>query len=423
MSKSNNTLNTSLLDPIEDGIEAIKRGEVIIVVDDEDRENEGDMICAAEAVSPEIINFMTKEARGLICVSLTESRCEELGLDLMVGKNTAVHATPFTVSVDLLGQGNTTGISASDRYRTIKALVDVNTKPEELGRPGHIFPLKAKKGGVLRRTGHTEAAIDLARLAGFQPAGVLVEVMDENGEMARLPRLREIANKFNLKLVSISDLVAYRIKNESLIHREIGVQMPTAYGNFDLIAYRQINTDDIHLALIKGSWTEDEPVPVRVHSSCMTGDIFGSCRCDCGPQLHKALEMVEQFGKGLVLYMNQEGRGIGLINKLKAYKLQEQGLDTVQANLELGFQMDERDYGVGAQIIRDLGIRKIRLISNNPKKRVGLMGYGLEIVDNIPIEIHPNPHNEWYLITKRDKMGHDILKDLKRYKGNINETA
>jgi 3,4-dihydroxy 2-butanone 4-phosphate synthase/GTP cyclohydrolase II len=423
MSKSNNTLNTSLLDPIEDGIEAIKRGEVIIVVDDEDRENEGDMICAAEAVSPEIINFMTKEARGLICVSLTESRCEELGLDLMVGKNTAVHATPFTVSVDLLGQGNTTGISASDRYRTIKALVDVNTKPEELGRPGHIFPLKAKKGGVLRRTGHTEAAIDLARLAGFQPAGVLVEVMDENGEMARLPRLREIANKFNLKLVSISDLVAYRIKHESLIHREIGVQMPTAYGNFDLIAYRQINTDDIHLALIKGSWTEDEPVPVRVHSSCMTGDIFGSCRCDCGPQLHKALEMVEQFGKGLVLYMNQEGRGIGLINKLKAYKLQEQGLDTVQANLELGFQMDERDYGVGAQIIRDLGIRKIRLISNNPKKRVGLMGYGLEIVDNIPIEIHPNPHNESYLITKRDKMGHDILKDLKRYKGNINETA
>lgn len=422
MSKSNNTLNTSLLDPIEDGIEAIKRGEVIIVVDDEDRENEGDMICAAETVSPEIINFMSKEARGLICVSLTESRCEELGLDLMVGNNTAVHATPFTVSVDLLGQGNTTGISASDRYRTIKALVDVNTKPEELGRPGHIFPLKAKKGGVLRRTGHTEATIDLARLAGFQPAGVLVEVMDENGEMARLPRLREIANKFNLKLVSISDLVAYRIKHESLIHREIGVQLPTTYGNFDLIAYRQINTDEIHLALIKGSWTEDEPVPVRVHSSCMTGDIFGSCRCDCGPQLHKALEMVEQLGKGLVLYMNQEGRGIGLINKLKAYKLQEQGLDTVQANLELGFQMDERDYGVGAQIIRDLGIRKIQLISNNPKKRVGLMGYGLEIVDNIALEIHPNPHNESYLITKRDKMGHDILKDLKRYKGNNNET-
>ena len=276
---------------------------------------------------------------------------------------------------------------------------------------------------MLRRTGHTEAAIDLARLAGYQPAGVLVEVMDENGEMARLPRLREIANKFNLKLVSISDLVAYRIKHESLIHREIGVQLPTAYGNFELIAYRQINTNDIHLALIKGSWTEDEPVPVRVHSSCMTGDIFGSCRCDCGPQLHKALEMVEQIGKGLVLYMNQEGRGIGLINKLKAYKLQEQGLDTVQANLELGFQMDERDYGVGAQIIRDLGIRKIRLISNNPKKRVGLMGYGLEIVDNIALEINPNPHNESYLITKRDKMGHDILKDLKRYKSNNNETA
>ncbi len=398
------------LDTIEEAIAAIKRGEVIIVVDDENRENEGDFICAAECITPEIVNFMAKEGRGLICASLTEERCQELDLDLMVGKNTATHATPFTVSVDLLGYGCTTGISVHDRAKTIKALADPSTKPEELGRPGHIFPLKARKGGVLRRTGHTEAAVDFARLAGLKPVGVLVEILNEDGSMARLPDLRKVADKFGLKLVSIEDLIAYRLKHESLIKREIGVQMPTTYGDFDMVAYRQLNTDDMHLALIKGTWEKDEPILVRVHSSCMTGDIFGSCRCDCGEQLHKALQMVEQEGKGVVLYMNQEGRGIGLLNKLKAYKLQEQGRDTVEANLELGFKMDERDYGVGAQILRDLGITKIKLISNNPKKRAGLIGYGLEIVDTVPIEVFPNPHNEKYLTTKRDKMGHSILK-------------
>jgi len=290
-------------------------------------------------------------------------------------------------------------------------LVDEATKPEDLGRPGHINPLKAKEGGVLRRAGHTEAAVDLARLAGFKPAGVLIEVMNEDGTMARLPELRKIADKFAMKLISIEDLIAYRLQNESLIRCEIGVELPTHWGNFDLVAYRQINTDDIHLALVKGSWQEDEPILVRVHSSCVTGDIFGSCRCDCGPQLHTAMKMVEEAGKGVVLYMNQEGRGIGLINKLKAYKLQEQGLDTVQANEALGFKMDARDYGVGAQILRDLGVRKIKLISNNPKKRAGLIAYGLEIIDTIPIEIQPNPHNQKYLETKRDKMGHNILKD------------
>lgn len=398
------------LDTIEEALTAIRNGEVILVVDDEDRENEGDMICAADMATPEIINFMTKEARGLICQSLTEERCQELGLGMMVGKNTATHETAFTVSVDLLGQGNTTGISASDRYRTIKALVNPNTRPEELGRPGHIFPLKAQAEGVLRRTGHTEASMDFARLAGLSPSGVLVEVLDENGEMARLPELRKLADKLNLKLVSISDLVEYRLQKESLIEREIGVQMPTEWGDFDLVAFRQKNTGEHHLALIIGTWAENESVPVRVHSSCMTGDIFGSCRCDCGPQLHRAMEIVNEIGKGVILYMNQEGRGIGLINKLKAYKLQEAGMDTVQANESLGFKMDERDYGVGAQILRDLGIRKINLISNNPVKRAGLMGYGLEIVDTIPIEISPNPHNKRYLETKRDKMGHTILK-------------
>ena len=398
------------LDTIEEALIAIKNGEVILVVDDEDRENEGDMICAADMATPEIINFMTKEARGLICQSLTEERCKELGLGMMVGKNTATHETAFTVSVDLLGQGNTTGISASDRYRTIKALVNPLTRPEELGRPGHIFPLRAQAEGVLRRTGHTEASMDFARLAGLSPSGVLVEVLDENGEMARLPELRKLADKLNLKLVSISDLVEYRLQKESLIEREIGVQMPTEWGDFDLVAFRQKNTGEHHLALIKGTWDENEAVPVRVHSSCMTGDIFGSCRCDCGPQLHRAMEVVNEIGKGVILYMNQEGRGIGLINKLKAYKLQEAGMDTVQANESLGFKMDERDYGVGAQILRDLGIRKINLISNNPIKRAGLMGYGLEIVDTIPIEITPNPHNKRYLETKRDKMGHNILK-------------
>lgn len=398
------------LDSIEDAIQAIKDGEVIIVVDDEDRENEGDFVCAAETVTPEIINFMATHGRGLICAPLIEDRCDQLGLQLMVGTNTAAYETPFTVSVDLIGHGCTTGISASDRAKTIRALVDDSIHPDELGKPGHIFPLKAKRGGVLRRAGHTEAAIDFARLAGFSAAGVLVEIMNEDGTMARLPDLVKVAKKFNLKLVSIKDLISYRLKNESLIKREIGVDMPTAYGDFDLIAFRQTNTDDLHLALIKGTWDKDESVMVRVHSSCVTGDIFGSCRCDCGPQLHKALEMVDKEGKGVVLYMNQEGRGIGLLNKLKAYKLQEQGMDTVQANLALGFPMDKRDYGVGAQILRDLGISKIRLITNNPTKRVGLIGYNLEIVEQIPIEIEPNQHNSKYLETKRDKMGHTILK-------------
>ena len=398
------------LDPIEDAIEAIKNGDVIIVVDDEDRENEGDFVCAAEKVTPEIINFMATHGRGLICAPLIEDRCEQLGLDLMVGSNTAVFETPFTVSVDLVGHGCTTGISASDRAKTIQALVDDRIHPSELGKPGHIFPLKAKRGGVLRRAGHTEAAIDFSRLAGLQPAGVLVEIMNEDGTMARLDDLFKVREKFQLKLVSIKDLIAYRLKNESLITKEIDVDMPTAWGNFDLLAYRQTNTQEIHLALIKGTWEKDEPILVRVHSSCATGDIFGSCRCDCGPQLHAAMELVEQEGKGVVLYMNQEGRGIGLINKLKAYKLQEEGMDTVQANLALGLPMDGRDYGVGAQILRDLGVSKIRLISNNPQKRVGLLGYGLEIVDQVSIEIQPNPHNEKYLQTKRDKMGHTILK-------------
>ncbi|WP_247232544.1 bifunctional 3,4-dihydroxy-2-butanone-4-phosphate synthase/GTP cyclohydrolase II [Telluribacter sp. SYSU D00476] len=412
---SNNSTKIPL-DSIEDAIKDVQAGKIIIVVDDEDRENEGDMICAAEMVTPEIINFMAREARGLICVALTEERCDALELEMMVGKNTATHETAFTVSVDLLGNGCTTGISAGDRSKTIQALVNPNTRPEDLGRPGHIFPLKAKQGGVLRRTGHTEAAVDFARLAGLAPAGALIEVLNEDGSMARLPELRQIADRLGMKLVSIKDLIEYRLQKESLIKREIGVDMPTDWGHFDLIAYRQLNTGDLHLALVKGTWEKDEPVLVRVHSSCVTGDIFGSCRCDCGGQLHAAMELVDKAGKGVVLYMNQEGRGIGLINKLKAYKLQEMGRDTVEANLELGFQMDERDYGVGAQILRDLGVTKIKLISNNPKKRVGLMGYGLEIVDSIAIEIAANPHNERYLRTKRDKMGH-VLKNLTILKG------
>ncbi|MEY2941552.1 MAG: bifunctional 3,4-dihydroxy-2-butanone-4-phosphate synthase/GTP cyclohydrolase II [Aquirufa sp.] len=396
------------LDRIEDALEDIRQGKIIIVADDEDRENEGDMICASEAITPEIVNFMIKEARGLMCVSLTDERCQALGLEMMVNQNTTSHETPFTVSVDLLGNGCTTGISAQDRSKTIQALVDPATQPADLGRPGHIFPLKSRTEGVLRRTGHTEASMDFARLAGFKPSGVLIEVLNEDGSMARLPDLRVIADKFDLKLVTIKDLIEYRLAKESLIKREIGVNMPTEWGSFELVAFKQINTGDTHLALIKGSWEKDEPVMVRVHSSCVTGDIFGSCRCDCGEQLHAAMEMVEREGKGVILYMFQEGRGIGLINKLKAYKLQEQGRDTVEANLELGFAMDERDYGVGAQILRDLGIHKIRLISNNPKKRAGLMGYGLEIVDSIGIEIPANPHNKKYLETKRDKMGHAI---------------
>jgi 3,4-dihydroxy 2-butanone 4-phosphate synthase/GTP cyclohydrolase II len=398
------------IDTIEEALEDIRNGKVVIVVDDEDRENEGDFICAAETITPEIINFMATHGRGLICAPLVEDRCEELKLDLMVGKNTAAFETPFTVSVDLIGHGCTTGISAHDRFKTIKALVDPETRPEELGKPGHIFPLKAKKEGVLRRSGHTEAAIDLAKLAGFRPAGVLVEIMNEDGSMARLPDLRLVANKFNMKLITIKDLIAYRMKHESQIKRHLDINLPTEFGDFKLVAYEEKATQEIHMALIKGTWEKGEPVMVRVHSSCVTGDIFGSCRCDCGSQLHNAMMMVENEGRGVVLYMKQEGRGIGLLNKLKAYKLQEQGLDTVEANLQLGFDMDNRDYGIGAQILHDLGISKIRLITNNPKKRVGLMGYGLEIVENISIEIKPNPHNEKYLQTKRDKLGHMILK-------------
>lgn len=396
------------LNTIEEAIEAIKQGEIIIVVDDEDRENEGDFIVAAEKVTPEVVNFMATHGRGLICAPLIEDRCDELGLDLMVQQNTAAYETPFTVSIDLIGHGTTTGISASDRAKTILALVDPNTKAEELGKPGHIFPLRAKAGGVLRRAGHTEAAIDFARLAGFQPAGAIVEIMNEDGTMARLPQLKEIAQKFNLKLVTIKDLIAYRIKNESLIKREVEVQLPTEYGDFKLVHYSQKTNGQEHLALVKGEWKEDEAVLVRVHSSCMTGDIFGSCRCDCGPQLHAAMETIEKEGKGVIVYMNQEGRGIGLLNKLKAYKLQEEGYDTVEANVKLGFNMDDRDYGIGAQILRDLGVSKMRLMTNNPKKRTGLIGYGLEIIENIPLEIKSNKHNELYLKTKKDKMGHAL---------------
>ncbi len=396
------------LDTVEEAIEAIRQGQLVIVVDDEERENEGDFITAARNVTPEIVNFMAKYGRGLICVALTEERCEELRLDPMVPESTALHETSFTVSVDLKGHGVTTGISAEDRAKTIRALIDPKTRPEDLARPGHIFPLRAKKGGVLRRAGHTEAAVDLARLAGFEPAGVLVEIMNDDGSMARLPELRRLAQRFGLKIISINDLIAYRMRHERLIRREVEVFLPTRYGEFQLIAYTQLTTGELHLALKKGEWEEEEPVLVRVHSSCLTGDILHSLRCDCGDQLHKAMEMISAEGKGVLVYMRQEGRGIGLLNKLRAYKLQEQGMDTVEANLHLGFKMDARDYGIGAQILRDLGVRKIRLLTNNPRKRVGLEGYGLEIVENVPIVIPPNPHNCKYLQTKRDKMGHQL---------------
>lgn len=401
-----------MLDSIESAIEDVRNGKMIIVVDDEDRENEGDFITAAANATPEVINFMSTHGRGLICTPLTEERCEELNLQPMVVDNTSLHETAFTVSIDLLGHGCTTGISAHDRSKTVKALVDPTIRPQDFGRPGHIFPLKAKKGGVLRRAGHTEATIDIARLAGFDPAGVLVEIMNEDGSMARVPELKEIAKRFNLKMISIKDLIEYRLKTESLIEEEVRVEMPTRYGIFELIAFRQVNTGEIHMALKKGNWEKGESVMVRVHSSCMTGDILGSLRCDCGEQLHAAMRMIEEEGKGLVLYMNQEGRGIGLINKLKAYKLQEEGMDTVEANIHLGFGMDERDYGVGAQILRYMDICRMKLISNNPRKRAGLLGYGLEITDTLPIEMMPNLHNKKYLFTKRDKLGHEILNGL-----------
>jgi 3,4-dihydroxy 2-butanone 4-phosphate synthase/GTP cyclohydrolase II len=399
-----------MLNTIESAIEDLKNGKLLIVVDDEDRENEGDFLTAARNVTPEIINFMSKEGRGLICAPLIDSRCRELQLELMVTDNTTLHETPFTVSVDLIGKGCTTGISAQDRAKTLQALIDPNTKPEELGKPGHIFPLKAQPEGVLRRAGHTEAAIDFARLAGFEPAGCIVEILSEDGTMARLPELIQIAKKFDMKLVTIKDLISYRLKNESLIQRLISVDMPTDYGHFILTAFKQIDSGQEHLVLQKGTWDENEPVLVRVHSSCVTGDIFHSLRCDCGEQLSKSMEMIEKEGKGVIIYINQEGRGIGLVNKLKAYKLQEQGLDTVEANLQLGFKMDERDYGVGAQIIRAVGITKMRLMTNNPTKRAGLIGYGLEIVENIPIVVEPNSHNKKYFDTKRDKMGHEFSK-------------
>lgn len=397
-----------MLDSIEAAIEDIRNGKMVIVVDDEDRENEGDFVTAADNATPEVINFMSKYGRGLICAPLPEERCDELGLEQMVTNNTALHETAFTVSVDLLGHGCTSGISAHDRSKTILALIDRSTRPADLGRPGHIFPLRAKRGGVLRRSGHTEAAADLARLAGFEPAGVLVEIMNEDGTMARLPELEQMAAKFDMKLISIKDLIEYRLKTDSLIEKVVAVDMPTKYGHFRLVVFRETGNPQSgeHLALIKGEWKKDEPVLVRVHSSCFTGDILGSLRCDCGEQLHSAMEMVQAAGKGAVLYMNQEGRGIGLVNKLKAYKLQEDGMDTVEANLHLGFTMDQRDYGVGAQILRSLGITKIKLISNNPRKRAGLSGYGLEIVETVPIKIDSNPHNKKYLETKRDKMGH-----------------
>ncbi len=397
-----------MLDSIESAIEDIKLGKMVIVVDDEERENEGDFITAARNVTPEVINFMSKHGRGLICAPLLEDRCDELGLEVMVNNNTALHETAFTVSVDLLGYGCTTGISAHDRAKTIQALINSKTKPEELGRPGHIFPLRSKKGGVLRRAGHTEATTDLARLAGFEPAGVLVEIMNDDGSMARLPQLREVALKFDFKIISIKDLIEYRLKRDSLIEEIVRVDMPTQFGHFKLIAFQEKNTSNEHLALIKGSWEPGEPVMVRMHSSCFTGDILGSLRCDCGEQLHMAMQMVEEEGKGAILYMNQEGRGIGLLNKLKAYRLQEEGMDTVEANIHLGFQMDQRDYGVGAQMLRYLGISKLRLITNNPKKRVGLLGYGLEIIENVSLHVASNPHNERYMQTKQDKMGHEF---------------
>ena len=396
------------MNTVEEALEDIKKGKLVIVVDDEDRENEGDFVTAARNANPELINFMATHGRGLICTPLVEERCDELGLELMVDSNNSHFDTPFTVSVDLIGEGCSTGISATDRAKTVQALINPETKPKDLGKPGHIFPLRAKAGGVLRRAGHTEAAVDLSRLAGYEPAGLIVEIMNEDGSMARLPELRDIAKKFDLKIITIEDLISYRMKHETLIEEIVQVDMPTKYGDFKLKAFKQTTTGEEHLALIKGTWDKDDPVLVRVHSSCFTGDIIGSLRCDCGDQLYSSMKMIDDAGKGVIIYMNQEGRGIGLLNKLKAYKQQEEGYDTLEANLKLGFKGDARDYGVGAQILRSVGIRKMKLLSNNPKKRTGLIGYGLEIVDTVPIEVECNIHNQKYLSTKKEKMGHNL---------------
>ena len=396
------------MNTVEEALEDIKKGKLVIVVDDEDRENEGDFVTAARNANPELINFMATHGRGLICTPLVEERCDELGLELMVDSNNSHFDTPFTVSVDLIGEGCSTGISATDRAKTVQALINAETKPKDLGKPGHIFPLRAKAGGVLRRAGHTEAAVDLSRLAGYEPAGLIVEIMNEDGSMARLPELRNIAKKFDLKIITIEDLISYRMKHETLIEEIVQVDMPTKYGDFKLKAFKQTTTGEEHLALIKGTWDKDDPVLVRVHSSCFTGDVIGSLRCDCGDQLYSSMKMIDDAGKGVIIYMNQEGRGIGLLNKLKAYKLQEEGYDTLEANLKLGFKGDARDYGVGAQILRSVGIRKMKLLSNNPKKRTGLIGYGLEIVDTVPIEVECNIHNQKYLSTKKEKMGHNL---------------
>lgn len=396
------------LSTIEEAIEDFRNGKIIIVVDDEDRENEGDFVCAAEKITPEMVNFMLHEGRGVLCTPLTIDRCKELQMDMMVGSNTSLLGTPFTISVDYLLNGCTTGVSSSDRAMTIRALADPATKPEDLGRPGHIFPLRAQEKGVLRRAGHTEAAVDLARLAGLQPAGALIEIMNEDGTMARMPELIEIAKKFNLKIVSIADLISYRLERESIVEEGVKVHLPTQFGDFQLIPFIQKSNMLEHLVLIKGEWEPDEPIMVRMHSSCVTGDVFGSARCDCGDQLHSAMEMIEKEGKGAVVYLSQEGRGIGLFNKIKAYKLQEEGLDTIEANIKLGFKADERDYGVGASILRAIGVKKIKLITNNPQKRVGLEGYGLEIIENVPIVIKPNKFNISYLQTKEKSMGHKL---------------
>ncbi|MGW8314511.1 MAG: bifunctional 3,4-dihydroxy-2-butanone-4-phosphate synthase/GTP cyclohydrolase II [Bacteroidales bacterium] len=403
----------SRLNTIEEALNELRNGKCIIVVDDEDRENEGDFVAAAELITSEQVNFMATHGRGLICASLTEERCAELELPLMVTRNTSSHSTAFTVSVDLLGHGTSTGISAFDRAKTIRALVDPLTRPDDLARPGHIFPLMARRQGVLRRAGHTEAAVDLTRLAGLKPGGVLVEIMNEDGTMARLPQLYDIATEFNLKVVSIKDLIAHRLHTDSIIIKGTEVHLPTKFGDFNLIPFIQKSNGMEHVALVKGTWTEEDPVMVRVHSSCVTGDIFGSYRCDCGVQLHEAMRMVQKEGRGVIIYLNQEGRGIGLYNKVKAYKLQEEGRDTVEANIELGFREDERDYGVGAGMMHSLGIRKIRLITNNPVKRAGLEGYGMKIVETISLEVPANEHNKFYLETKRDKMGHFL--NIARY--------